>query len=185
MAGITGLATATVTRALELLELPKKYQNVLLREAQKPREKQEVTADLFIEINKAYRVVEMYVPEVATKIPKRKFVDSMYKKYRDGTERNVVNYRKISKIARAENTGMDKKDVAPILVELVTKHDYEIDDAYADSVSTAYKTRDLASKVTSLLGTLKEYRSGKAFKPELRDKLALLRREIDRLLGRK
>ena len=185
LAGITGLATTTVKRAMELLELPKKYQEVLLKEAQKPRDKQEVTADLFIEINKAYRVVERYVPEVVAEIPKRQFVDSMFKKYKDGTEKNVVNYRKISKIARAENTGMEASDVAPILVELVRRRDYKIDDAYADTVSTAYKTRDLASKTISLLDTLREYRSGKSFSPELKQRLNLLRKEIDRLLGHK
>lgn len=185
LAGITGLAPTTVKRALELLELPKKYQHILLNEAKKPRDKQFVTADLFIEINKAYRVVEKYVPEVVAEIPKRKFVDSMYKKYRDGTEKNIVNYRKISKIARAENTGIDKGDVAPILIELIEKEDYKIDDAYADTVSTAYKTRDLGSKAASLLGVLKGYRSAKAFPPQLKKDLRLLKTEINRLLGRR
>ena len=185
LAGITGLAPATVKRALELLELPQKYQNILLKEALKPRDKQEVTADLFIEINKAYRVVEKYVPEVAKEISKSKFVNSMYKKYKTGTEKNLVNYRKISKIARAENTGIDKEDVAPILINLIKKNDYKIDDAYADTVSTAYKTRDLSNKAISLLSTLKEYRSARAFTPELRENLHLLKIEINRLLRRK
>ncbi len=185
LAGITGLAPATVKRALELLELPRKYQNILLEEAKKPRDKQNVTADLFIEINKAYRVVEKYVPEVVSEITKSKFVNSMYKKYRAGIEKNVVNYRKISKIARAENTGIDKKDVAPILIDLVKKNEYKIEDAYADTVSTAYKTRDLSTKTISLLSTLKEYRSAKPFPPQLRKDLKALKAEINRLLGHK
>ena len=185
LSGITGLSISTVNRALELIELPQKYQDVLLKETEKPREKQDVTADLFIEINKAYRVVEKYVPEVTQKIPREKFVDSMYLKYKQGMEKNVVNYRKISKIARAENTGVDKEDVAPILIELINNNKYTIEDAYAETVSTAYKNRDLNAKIISLVSTLKEYRSIKAFSSQMKKNMHVLKDELERLLGHK
>lgn len=183
LAGITGLSVSTVKRAFELLELPQKYQHMLLKEATKPRNEQKVTADLFIEINKALRAVEKYTPEVLEDVPKAKFVDSMFKKYADGVEKNVVNFRDISKIARAENTGISKSRVVPILVNLVNKHNYHIEQAYTDTVRAAYQARDLSSKTSALADLLSKCRSAESFPKNLKYNLRRLRKEIDRLLG--
>jgi ParB/RepB/Spo0J family partition protein len=183
LAGITGLSVTTVKRAFELLELPSKYQDLLLKEVEKPRAEQKITADLFIEINKALRVVEKYTPEVLEDISKTKFVDSMFRKYTSGTENNVVNFRKISKIARSENTGVKKSTVVPILVNLAKIPEYRIDQAYADTVSKAYQTRDISSKVRALADSLAKYRNTETFPEELKSSLQNLRKEIDRLLG--
>lgn len=180
LAGITGLSTSMVKRAFELLALPKKYQKTLIKEAEKPREEQRVTADLFIEINKALRAVERYTPEVMKCVRGREFVDAMYKKYINGVEKNLVNFRNISKIARAEKTGVSKSKVVPIIVDLVKRPNSRIDDAFARSVRSAYETRDLAAKVKSLISTL----SGLSELPEgLKNPLLTLRNEIDKVLG--
>src|SRR5688500_18692065 len=43
LAGLTGVPLPTVRRALELLELPKRYQKLLLDEAAKPKDQQTIT----------------------------------------------------------------------------------------------------------------------------------------------
>src|SRR5580704_16423471 len=53
LAAVTGVRLSTVRRALELLDLPAKYQKLLLREAEKPRNQQRIKADLFIEVYKS------------------------------------------------------------------------------------------------------------------------------------
>src|SRR5260370_37530281 len=87
LAGITGLRPASVRRSLELLELPKRYQRMLLDEAQKPRSQQKVKVDLFIEIFKSFNAVKRHVPEVLSKVSKEEYVDTMVDKYK----RNVVD----------------------------------------------------------------------------------------------
>lgn len=183
LAGITGLSIATVKRAFELLELPKKYQDMLLKEAEKPRAEQKVTADLFIEINKAMKAIEKYTPEVLKEVPKTKFVDSMFHKYVTGIENSVVGFRRISKIARAEKTGVPRSSVVPILVDLAIKPEYSIEQAYTDTVSAAYEARDLSTKASTLAESLSKYRSARSFPETLKVNLSKLREQIDRLLG--
>src|SRR5439155_26668680 len=53
LAAVTGVPIPSVRRALDLLDLPSKYQKLLLKEAEKPRAEQRIKADLFIEIYKS------------------------------------------------------------------------------------------------------------------------------------
>jgi len=134
LAGITGMSLPTVRRALELLELPKKYRTMLLREAEKPRDQQEVTVDLFVEINKSKRAIDRHAPEVFTRVSKSRYVDAMVGKYKTGVVNNVVRFRDISKIARAKLAGGSREQVIPILVRLVRNPVYTIEKAYARTV---------------------------------------------------
>ena len=74
LANLTGLSKAMTRSCLELLELPKKYQNMLLAEARKPRREQSITPDLFIEINKSMRVVQSYAPEAMRGVSDRQYL---------------------------------------------------------------------------------------------------------------
>ncbi len=183
LAAITGLSTSRVSRAFKVLALPRKYERILLQEGNKPREEQKITADLFIEINNALRTVEKYTPEVFESVSPNRFVDAMFSKYVDGVENNRVNFRNISKIARAEKAGIHKAKVIPIIIALVKKHKYCIEDAYADTVSIAYEVQTLNNKASALTDSLSKYPSAKSLSRPLRTNLLRLRKEINRLLG--
>jgi ParB family transcriptional regulator, chromosome partitioning protein len=183
LAGVTGVTLPTVRRALELLELPQKYQDMLLREAEKPRDKQEITADLFVEITKARRVIERYQPEVFEAVSSVDFVDVMVDKYRSGVVNNVVRFRDVSKIARAERVGQDPDEVIPTLVRLVKEEDYSIEEAFEDSVESAYVVRDLSTRIAGLVERLGDVGHGRRLPRALRDELRSLRATIDELLG--
>jgi len=183
LAGITGVTLPTVSRALELLELPKRYQDMLLKEAEKPRDQQRITADLFIEINKSRRVVANYVPEVFERVTHREYLDSMIDKYKAGVVKNVVHYREVSKIARAERAGGDKTAVAPVLVKLVKNRDFAVSEAFEETVRPAYEARDIATRTDALLERLVAIRHGSVLGDDLRAQLRKLRKELDRLLG--
>lgn len=78
---MTGVTLPTVRRALDLLELPQHYQDILLTEAEKPRDQQKITADVFVEVNKSKRVIRSYQPEVFDHVTDEQFVDAMVDKY--------------------------------------------------------------------------------------------------------
>lgn len=182
LANITGLTITTVNRALGILNLPQKYQRLLLSELKKPRDQQKVKVDLFIEIRGALRSVEQNTPEVFDKVSPATFLDVMFYKYTHGIENNVVNFRNISKIARAKKTGKTKANIAPIIVKLVKEPKYCIDDAYQDSVKAAYELSDLANKSGQLAVLLAKYRSGKNLSENVQLSLKHLQKEIHRLL---
>lgn len=183
LSAITGVPLSTIRRALELLELPMKYQTMLLQEAEKPRDQQKVTADLFVEINKSKRAIERYVPQVFEEIPEDEYVESMVEKYRSGVIKNVVHFRDVSRMARAERAGEDPEEVIPTLVDFVRRPDVSVEDAYRETVAAAYQARDLTTRVTSLIDLLRGGPQLVRVPRELKALLDDLRSEINRILG--
>ncbi len=184
LAAVTGVPLATVRRALDLLDLPQKYQHLLLKEAEKPRSEQRIKADLFIEVYKSLHAVERHAPEVLQEVSKPKYVEAMVQKYVDGVIDNVVGYREVSKIARAELAGVNKRAAVPVLVKLVKEKSYSIKDAYQDTVQAAYDQRDLLTKLEGVTSRLSEIKAGTRLSQQMKTVLEGLRTEIDRLLER-
>jgi ParB family chromosome partitioning protein len=182
LAGLTGVPLPTVRRALELLDLPQRYQDLLLKEAEKPQEQQKIKADVFVEVNKSKRVLQRYVPEVFDEVSETAYVDAMIDKYRDGVVNNVVRFRDVSKIGRVERTGGDPQKVVPTLVRLVKEPTFKIEQAYHQTVESAYAVRDASSRSAALLERLRELEPDR-LPADLREELNSLRDEIDRLLG--
>jgi ParB family chromosome partitioning protein len=183
LAGITGVRLATVRRALELLDLPIKYRRMLLREAKKPRSEQRIKPDLFIEVYKSLHTVERYVPEVFSEVKKEDYIDSMVTKYVDRVVDNVVGFRDLSKIARAEQTKVDRTHAVQAVLRLVKRPSYSIKDAYADTVQTAYEQRDIVARIRTIVKKLEAFRGGRRLSADMRAALEQLRAEIGRLLG--
>ena len=182
LSAVTGVRLPTINRALDLLDLPAKYQRMLLKEAEKPRSQQVVKADLFIEIYKSMHTVERHAPSVFQKVTKAQYVDSMVAKYRGGVVDNVVSFREVSKIARAELAGADKSKAAPTIVKLVKQRDYGINQAFEDTVQAAYEVRDLLTKLRGVTEKLVSLKNTKTLTPEIRVALQKLHTEIMRLL---
>jgi ParB/RepB/Spo0J family partition protein len=180
---ITGVRMPTVKRCLELLELPQHYQDLLMEESKKPKGDQRITADLFIEINKAYNVVERYVPESLAKIHKSEFVDSMVDKYRSGTVGSVIAFRDLSKLARAELAGVEREEAIHAIKKLVHTPKYSVDDAFKDTVEAAYEKRDMLGKIESMAERLGEQKDLIRKSPELKQALAALGKRIDEVIG--
>lgn len=181
LAAITGVSLTTVKRAFELLNLPEKYQKLLLEEAAKPKNQQRVTPDVFIEVNNSQHVVERYVPKVFKKVDKDQYVDAMVEKYMHKVINNVVKFRDVAKIARAELAGVDQNEAARAIVKLVKDKNYTIEQAYQDTVEAAYIQRDLASRLKTITDKLTTFESER-LTDEVRSNLLFLRSEIDRLL---
>jgi ParB family transcriptional regulator, chromosome partitioning protein len=184
LAGVTAVPLATVRRALELLTLPAKYQQMLVDEATKPRSLQRIKSDLFIEIYKSLHACERHVPEVFEEVSKTKYVDALVRKYLDEVIDNVVAYRDISKMARAELADADKEHAVRAIVRLVNDKEYTIAQAYADTVESAYDLRSLDTRLGGIISQLERFRTSRSLTEEVRNKLERLREQIDRLLQR-
>jgi ParB family chromosome partitioning protein len=182
LSAITGVRLPTVKRCLELLDLPKRYRDLLMAEAEKPKGEQKITADLFIEINKSYNVVERYVPETASSFDKAEFVDSMVDKYVSGSVGSVTAFRDLSKLARAERAGVDREEAVKAIKKLVHNKRYSVKDAYRDTVEIAYEKRDLLAKIDGLRTRIADLRGPLARSRELVAALRALRSQIDKLL---
>ena len=122
------------------------------------------------------------MPDVFEKVSNAAYVDSMVKKYVAGVVDNVVAFREVSKIARAERAGVDSEKATPTIVKLVKDKKYSVDQAYEDTVQAAYEQRDLLSKLQGITAKLVAYKTVKGLRQEIRGALEQLRAEIDRVL---
>lgn len=150
----TGLSVGAIRRCKLLMDLPAQYQQEILKELSKPKTKQVLSEDLFIEMERALKTVERALPEAVPNkdIVRRVLID----KYKKNTIANVTQFRQIAKIARAERVEADKDTAQQALTKLFQPNDYSIIQAYEESVSGAYTERDLLTRIQGLLEVLEK-----------------------------
>lgn len=147
----TGLLISQIRRCKVLMDLPEQYKEMLLDELHKPKSKQRLSEDMFIEMEKAITRVEKMLPPLL-KSGKDPVRDVLIKKYQDKIIDNVVDFRLVSKIIGSLKIADDRTEVAKkSLKRLFSENDYSIRAAYNDSVSDLYLEKDFISRVNSLL----------------------------------
>ncbi|MEA2165831.1 MAG: ParB family transcriptional regulator, chromosome partitioning protein [Thermoanaerobaculia bacterium] len=148
LAEATGLPRAVIRRSKFLLALPPNYHDMILDELRKPKAQQRLSEDLFIEIEKALKTVGSSMPDLMPDKDRVRRV--LLDKYKKGTIKNIVEFRKIGKIARAKVIEADPVRAHEALQSLFQPNDYSIDSAFEQSVSEAYFERDLVGRIDSL-----------------------------------
>jgi ParB family transcriptional regulator, chromosome partitioning protein len=144
----TGLSRSVIRRSKLLINLPEKYKDQILAELNKPKSQQKLTEDLFIEMERALKTVETYMPGVIKN--KDRVRDILISKYKKGLIPNIVYLRKIPKIARAASVEGDEDKARSVLERLFQSNEYSIEEAFEDSVSEAYLERDLVTLATRI-----------------------------------
>jgi ParB family transcriptional regulator, chromosome partitioning protein len=180
LADHTGLPRGTIRRCKLLMDLPRKYQRLILDELNKPKIQQKLTEDFFIEMERALKTTERALPSI---IPNKDRVRQiLIRKYRNGTIVNILDFRKISKIARAQRVEVGLETAEEVLKQLFEWNDYSVEQAFQDSVSEAYSERDLLTRIRSVLDRLEVLKKAD-LDDELRSSLKLLIERVSRLLG--
>jgi ParB family chromosome partitioning protein len=176
----TGLNRSMIRRCKLLMEIPQEYKDQILQELQKPKSKQKITEDLFIEMERALKTVERAMPEVIPNKDSARRV--LLKKFERGVIDSRIHFRNIGKIARAESVGYDRSDAARQLQKLFADNSYSIQQAFLNSVGEAYKERDVATRVTTLLNLLEQIDPDE-LESEVKEKLEQLRKRLSELLS--
>src|ERR1700731_258197 len=176
----TGLNRSMIRRCKLLMEIPQEYKDQILEELKKPKSKQKITEDLFIEMERALKTVERAMPDV---IPNKDSVRRvLLKKFEKGVIDSRIHFRNIGKIARAESVGYDRSDAARELQKLFADNSYSIEQAFLNSVGEAYKERHVATRVTTLLNLLEQIDPSE-LESEVKEKLEQLRNRLSELLS--
>ena len=177
----TGLKRSVIRRSRLLADLPQKYKDDMLDELKKPKPEQKLTEDLFIEMERALKTVERALPSVIDSKDRVRKV--LIAKYELGVIPNRVHFRNVAKIARAQRVSVPTQAATHALKKLFTTNNYSIDDAFNDSVSTAYSERDIRTNARTLLGQIDLLSSSK-IGPELSRVLEALYKGLGKLLKR-
>lgn len=155
VAEATGLPRAVIRRCRLLLDLPQHYLDELLDELKKPKPLRRFTEDFFIEMERALKTVQNALPQVLdTEEKKEQARAALVDKYDRGVISNMVEFRQLAKVARAKNVEVDTSQAATALKRLFTAPRYSIQQAYDDTVSSAYLERDIATRVSGLIDLL-------------------------------
>lgn len=175
----TGLSLGLIRRCKLLIDLPDRHKDTILDELQKPKAQQRLTEDFFIEMERALKTVGRAMPDAIVDIEATR--EALIHKYRTQTITNIVQFRKIAKIARAQSIDANPVTARKVLKRLFTNNKYSIEDAYTDSVSEAYTERDLVSRIESLISRLSEVDT-EAVDEGIRQQLQVLLAQVNRLL---
>ncbi len=181
LAEYTGLTQGVIRRCKLLIEMPDKYKQDILEELKKPKPLQKLTEDFFIEMERSLKTVERAMPDVLGN--KDRARRTLIQKFRKGVIKSRVDFRMVSKIARAERLEVQRDKAATALRKLFTANDYSIEAAFAESVSEAYLERDLLTRLRSLLEKLRRVRRDE-LDPEILQTLSALRDRVSELLGK-
>jgi len=157
VAAQTGLSTGVIRRCRLLIELPERHKQTILRELQKPKSQQRFTEDFFIEMERALKTVERAMPEVVKEFGKETIRENLIDKYERGVVGNIVHFRQLAKIARADRVHADPKRARASLRAAFAKNQTSIEQAYQQSVASAYSERDLVTRARSLAAQLSEF----------------------------
>ena len=145
----TGLARSVIRRCRLLMDLPEKYHTLLLNEIKKPKSKQTLSEDLFIEMERSLKTVARAMPEVVPDIDTAR--RALLKKYQEKVIDNIVDFRKVAKIARATSVGIAEEAARTAIRRILTEPGYSIQSAWDDTASDAYAERDIVSRIDNLL----------------------------------
>lgn len=153
----TGLSRSVIRRGRLLTNLPDRYQKMLLDELTKPKSKQLLSEDLFIEMEKSLKTVSRAMPGLIEDINAAR--DVLLDKYKSKVYDNIVDLRKIAKIARAEAVDADSGKAKKAIKRLLTDPKYSINRAWDETVSVAYAERDVLTRIEQLLERLGEIKT--------------------------
>lgn len=168
LASRTGLTRGIIRRCRLLMELPQEYQDMLLDELKKPKSKQQLSEDFFIEMEKALKTISRAMPESLPDKEKARRV--LLRKYKDGVIDNIVDFRKVGKIARAKVVHADPVQAEDAIRRLLTDPGYSIKAAWSETVAEAYAERDIVTRIDTLLEKLDEVQVAE-IDEEVREKL--------------
>src|SRR5207244_1133838 len=124
--------------------------------------------DVFIEMERSLKTVVRAMPDVVE--DKDVVRDALLNKYKTGVIDNIVDFRKIGKIARSAKVGVSPQAAKVALDRLFTEPTYTISDAWESTASEAYAERDVVTRIEHLLDRLASLKPGE-IDEDVREKL--------------
>lgn len=184
LAELASMGRGEVRRLKKLLALPLEYRALLLKELEKPRAQQEITADLIIETTKGVEALSKR--KLIHKKDEDRLRKSIITKFKSKVINNTVAPRKLARIARAVERGdVKEEDAIKIVSRLINDRQYSIDSAYQALAHQAELVHQLEQLIERVTTSLEEYLkegsdSGQKFRPKVEKLEKLIRKYLSR-----
>lgn len=147
----TGLTRGQIRRCRFLLDLPEKYQELLLKELELPKPRQKLSEDLFIEMERSLKTITIRFPEFQEGLDEIR--DTLIDKFRNGAIQAVTDFRQLSKIATAVDNVSITRNVAKKALDTVFDENIEVGirEIYQQTVEFEYDERKATLRVQYLI----------------------------------
>jgi ParB/RepB/Spo0J family partition protein len=177
----TGLSRSYVRRCRMLIELPEKYKKHIRVELEKPKSKQKLTEDFFIEMESSLKTVRRNFPELLDDIDTVR--DNLIEKYRSGVIRNLTDFRQVGKLATApKNVNYSRVRAAKALSTILKDKRSSIADVYESTVGVLYGEKRLISTFNNVLHYLQNLTDEEKADEDIRKVLEQIKQEIENIL---
>jgi ParB/RepB/Spo0J family partition protein len=178
----TGLSRGTIRRCRLLIELPDRFKNIILKELEKPKLKQKLTEDFFIEMEGALKTVRRNFPETIKNIEIVR--DSLIKKFEKGIIKSLRDFKLVGKIATSsKNVSYPDEEVVEDLTQIFYDETQSIDGVYNSTVSVLYDERKLISNFSNALYYIQNLTDEERNDEDIKRTLIKLKFAIEEILG--
>jgi ParB family transcriptional regulator, chromosome partitioning protein len=179
----TGLNRSTIRRCKLLIELPQRFKDVILNELDKPKSKQAMTEDFFIEMEAALKTVKNNIPSAIPNIDRVR--DNLIRKYQKGVIKNIVDFRQVAKLATSpKNVQYNAEKAQKALSAIFENNDKGIEEVYNSTVGVLYDEKKLLSTFSNTIYYIESLTQEEQNDPEIVDTLRRLRKAIDKIIGK-
>lgn len=177
----TGLTRSTIRRCKLIIELPHKYKDIIVEELHKPKAKQKLTEDFFIEMETSLKTVRNNFPETLQNI--NEIRDNLIKKYNTEVIKNILDFRKVAKLATApKNVEYSRRDAETALIKIFGDNNHSIDEVFNTTVSPLYSEKKLLSNFNSILTHISSLNEDEKHDEDIIQALIEIRAAIDKIL---
>jgi ParB/RepB/Spo0J family partition protein len=185
---LTGLSVSTVDRCIELLDLDKKYQEMILeyyRQGEPANFK--FSEDFFLEMNKALNSIRKFQRRLYDEYTRTGLIERFIEKRKDNIIKDVIDFRKVRDVIATTKKGVSEDVVENALRRLFDEKDVSIEDAYKKVAEPAIKAKtieDLCQKLIEQLQISEEYMKGFGKKKEFVSLLEKVEKAIQESLSK-
>lgn len=179
LAEATGQSRGMIRKCRLLTALPEKHKNILLAELKKPKSKQELGEEFYLEMEKALKVIVRFLPNAISDVDDVR--DRLVAKRRAKGISTNIEFRLLSKMARVAADGADPKAVIRAIRRVVNEPNYSIQRAWTETVSAELADRDLVARADGLLSRLQDLTRDR-LDEDLRERLEVLEDRLHALL---
>ncbi len=186
LSNLTGMSNIRITECKRILTFDQKYINLALE----PEPKRRIRGDFFSQLQPVLKKLDDY-PSILSEYPKEKIIDTMIKKYRDGTIANHINdFRRLRTVLRTAKTDADKQAVSRGFKKFLQSERQQdksgrlgeamtIDELFEASARGTYEENAILRKSSNLQDALSNLNTEKlVMKKEIGDSLRALQTQI-------
>lgn len=178
----TGLNRGTIRRCRLLIDLPERFKEMILSELEKPKAKQKLTEDFFIEMESSLKTVRRRFPEIIED-NLDEIRDNLITKYKNGVIKNIVDFRKIAKLATSpKNVDYPAKEAVSALTNIFDNNNQGIDEIFNSTVSVLYDEKRLLSNFNNVLYYVERLSEEERHDEDIKQALRDLKDAIERIL---